>query len=93
MLALHRDFGSALRTAAGHAKRRGLITAADKQRVRTAVREKPDAVQEAQDEVLEAAFCRGYVQSTERIPEVKEIDCDKLMELLIQLLPILLTLF
>ena len=91
MVALDRRYGAALRIGALHAQRRGEITHEQRIKVRDAVRTNAAAVGESQQQVLEHCFCAGLVDSADAVP--KEIDCDQLMEILIQLLPLLITLF
>ena len=83
--------GFTLRIAARRAKADGLITEDQRQKVRQAVRKSPEVLAVVQEEVLEEAFCRGLVTSAGAVP--REIDCEQLMEILIQLLPIIIALF
>jgi len=84
-------FGFSLRIAARRALRKGTITEDDYRMVRTVVRTSGELLEVAQQEVLEEAYCRRLVPSATEVP--REIDCEKLMELLVQLLPVILALF
>jgi len=92
-------FGFALRIAARRAWRRGQVSEADYRAIRGVVRNPirqtaagtVNLLEEAQREVLEEAFCRTLVTDPGVVPQ--EIDCEQLIELFVQLLPLILALF